>query len=46
MLPNRRPEPHHFEAYQAAGADQVIYMVGGTDLDGYLARLDKLKKLA
>jgi len=46
IMPNRAPQPDFFPRYEDAGVDQIIHMVGGRDLDGYLSRLDRLAKMA
>ena len=46
IMPNRAPSPDLWARYAQAGAEQLIFMVGGSDLDGYLKRLDKLADMA
>lgn len=46
IMPNCAAQADLFPRYQEAGVEQVIHMVGGQDLDGYLSRLDRLAKMA
>ena len=46
IMPNRQPEPDFFARYEDAGVDQLIFMVGGRNIDSLLPRLDKLAGMA
>tara|TARA_B100000676_G_scaffold259800_1_gene269081 strand:- start:956 stop:1807 length:852 start_codon:yes stop_codon:yes gene_type:complete len=45
-MPNRAAQPDDFARYADLGVDQVIFMVGGRDIDGYLRRLDRMANIA
>lgn len=45
IMPNCAPTPDLIPRYEDAGVEQLIFMVGGRDLDGYLKRLDKMAAL-
>jgi probable F420-dependent oxidoreductase len=42
IMPNQAPNAELIDQYREHGVDQVIFMVGGRDIDGYERRLDKL----
>ncbi|MEM7405413.1 MAG: LLM class F420-dependent oxidoreductase [Pseudomonadota bacterium] len=46
IMPNRPAAKDDLVRYAELGVQQVIYMVGGRDLDGYLRRLDALAGMA
>lgn len=46
IMPNRPPSQEDIVRYADLGVQQLVYMVGGRDLDSYLRRLDRLAEMS